>query len=144
MALPEPARSYPAELRRRGLDLVVGGRKVRDFANDLGIGDQAVCDWRWLKERVAPGIGPGLTAAERAELVDACASARVASNPVIERASASTLTVAVCFGTLHRQSSRQSLLTQRQVLRRDQFPVIHLLNASFGRRAETEGALVVR
>ena len=39
-------RGYPTELRRRVLELVAGGRKVRDIAQDLGISDQTVYDWR--------------------------------------------------------------------------------------------------
>ena len=33
-------RGYPAEFRRRVLDLVTAGRRVRDVAVDLGISDQ--------------------------------------------------------------------------------------------------------
>ena len=63
-------RGYPAELRRRVLDLVAGGRKVRDIANDLGVSDQTVYDWR-RQERIDLGVEPGLTTAERAELMAA-------------------------------------------------------------------------
>jgi transposase len=63
-------RGYPAEFRRRVLDLVAGGRRVRDIANDLGISDQTVYDW-CRQERIDSGVEPGLTTAERAELVAA-------------------------------------------------------------------------
>src|SRR5437867_2007971 len=35
-------RGYPAEFRRRVVDLVAAGRKVRDVASDLGISEQTV------------------------------------------------------------------------------------------------------
>jgi transposase-like protein len=63
-------RGYPAEFRRRVLDLVAGGRRVRDIAHDLGVSDQTVYDWR-RQERIDSGVEPGLTTAERAELVAA-------------------------------------------------------------------------
>ena len=61
-------RGYPAELGRRVLELVAGGRKVRDIANDLGISDQTVYDWR-RQDRIDMGVEPGLTTVERTELV---------------------------------------------------------------------------
>lgn len=63
-------RGYPAEFRRRALDLVAGGRRVSDIAHDLGISDQTVYDWR-RQERIDRGIEAGLTSAERAELMAA-------------------------------------------------------------------------
>ena len=39
-------RAYPAELRRRALDLIAAGRRVADVARDLGISDQTLYDWR--------------------------------------------------------------------------------------------------
>jgi transposase-like protein len=61
-------RGYPAEFRRRALDLIADGRRVGDVARDLGISDQTLYDWR-RKEHLDRGLEPGLTSAERAELV---------------------------------------------------------------------------
>lgn len=41
-----PRRGYPAEFRRRALDLVASSRKVVDLARDLGISDQTLYNWR--------------------------------------------------------------------------------------------------
>ncbi len=61
---------YPAEFRRRVLDVIAAGRRVRDVALDLGISEQTVYSWR-RQERVDQGVEPGLTSAERAELLAA-------------------------------------------------------------------------
>jgi transposase len=61
---------YPAEFRRRVLDLIAAGRGVREVALDLGISEQTVYSWR-RQERVDQGIELGLTSAERAELAAA-------------------------------------------------------------------------
>ena len=59
---------YPAEFRRRVLDLLAAGRHdVGDVARDLGISDQAVYNWR-RQERTDRGLEAGLTSGERAEL----------------------------------------------------------------------------
>jgi putative transposase len=63
-------RGYPPEFRRRVLDLVEAGRKVAEVAHDLGISDQTVDNWR-RQDRVDRGLEPGLTTAEKAELVAA-------------------------------------------------------------------------
>jgi transposase-like protein len=63
-------RGYPPEFRRRVLDLVEAGRKVAEVAEDLGISDQTIYNWR-RQERVDRGLEPGLTTAEKAELVAA-------------------------------------------------------------------------
>jgi transposase len=63
-------RGYPAEFRRRVLDLIASGRRVTDVARDLGISDQTVYDWRH-QERVDHGLEVGLTSIERAELTAA-------------------------------------------------------------------------
>ena len=39
-------RGYPAEFRRRVLDLLTEGRKVVDLARDLGVSEQTICTWR--------------------------------------------------------------------------------------------------
>jgi len=63
-------RGYPAEFRRRVLDLIDAGRGVREVALDLDISEQTVYGWR-RQERIDQGIEPGLTSAERAELAAA-------------------------------------------------------------------------
>jgi len=58
---------YPAEFRRKVLDLLAEGRTVASIAHDLGISDQTVYTWR-RQDRVDRGEQPGLTTAEKAEL----------------------------------------------------------------------------
>ena len=38
-------RGYPAEFRRRVLDLLTAGRRVADLARDLGISGQTIYTW---------------------------------------------------------------------------------------------------
>ena len=63
-------RGYPAELRRRVVDLLATGRKVADVARDLGVSEQAVYGWR-RQERIDRGLETGLSTSERAELAAA-------------------------------------------------------------------------
>jgi putative transposase len=63
-------RGYPPEFRRRVLDLIDAGRKVRDVARDLGISEQTVYVWR-KQHRIDQGLEPGLSSSERAELAAA-------------------------------------------------------------------------
>jgi transposase-like protein len=63
-------QGYPAEFRRRVLDLIASGRKVADVAADLGISEQTVYSWR-RQDRIDQGVEAGLTTGERAELVAA-------------------------------------------------------------------------
>ena len=63
-------RGYPAEFRRRVLDLVEAGRKIADVAADLGISDQTIYTWR-RQDRIDRGLEAGLSSAEKAELVAA-------------------------------------------------------------------------
>ena len=63
-------RGYPAELRRRVVDLLATGRKVADVARDLGVSEQAIYGWR-RQEQVDRGLEPGLSTAEKAELAAA-------------------------------------------------------------------------
>jgi transposase len=60
-------RGYPAEFRRRVIDLLATGRKLVDVARDLGISEQAVYGWR-RQERIDRGLEPGLSTVERVEL----------------------------------------------------------------------------
>ena len=63
-------RGYPAELRRRVVDLLATGRKVADVARALGVSEQAIYGWR-RQERIDCGVEPGLSTVEKAELAAA-------------------------------------------------------------------------
>lgn len=60
-------RGYPAEFRRRVLDLLSAGRSVASIADDLGISDQTIYAWR-RQDRIDRGEIAGLSTAEKAEL----------------------------------------------------------------------------
>ncbi|WP_306371022.1 transposase [Nocardiopsis sp. CC223A] len=47
-------RGYPAEFRRKVLDLVRAGHSVADVAHDLGIGTETICAWRSPCPRCPP------------------------------------------------------------------------------------------
>ena len=68
-------RGYPPEFRRRVLDLIEAGRTIAEVADDLGISDQTIYNWR-RQDRIDRGLVPGLTSAEKAEL--AAAKRRIA------------------------------------------------------------------
>jgi transposase len=63
-------RGYPAEFRRRVVELLATGRRVADVARDLGVSEQAIYGWR-RQERIDRGLEPGLSPEERAELAAA-------------------------------------------------------------------------
>ena len=63
-------RGYPAELRRRVIDLLATGWKVADVARDLGVSEQAIYGWR-RQERIDRGLEAGVSTLERAELAAA-------------------------------------------------------------------------
>ena len=63
-------RGYPPEFRRRALDLIDAGRKVRDVARDLGLSEQTIYVWR-KQHRIDQGLETGLSSSERAELAAA-------------------------------------------------------------------------
>ena len=63
-------RGYPAELRRRVVDLLATGRKVADVARDLGVSEQAIYGWR-RQEQIDCGLEAGLSTLEKAELAEA-------------------------------------------------------------------------
>lgn len=60
-------RGYPAEFRRRVLELVGAGRRVGAVAADLGISEQTIYTWV-RQDRIDRGLEPGLSSAEHAEL----------------------------------------------------------------------------
>ena len=68
-------RGYPAEFKRKVLDLIEAGRPVAAVANDLGISDQSIYTWR-RQDRIDRGLVPGLSSAEKEEL--AAAKRRIA------------------------------------------------------------------
>lgn len=63
-------RGYPAEFRRKVLDLLAEGRSVASVAHDLDVSDQTIYRWR-RQDRIDRGIQPGLNTAEKAELAAA-------------------------------------------------------------------------
>jgi transposase len=60
-------RGYPAEFRRRALDLVAAGKTVAEVARLLEVSDQSIYSWR-RQEQIDRGELPGLSSAEREEL----------------------------------------------------------------------------
>ena len=65
-------RRYPAEFRRKVLDLVAVGRPVAQVAHDLQISAQAIYTWR-RQQLIDSGQIPGMTSTDHAELVAAFA-----------------------------------------------------------------------
>jgi len=63
-------RGYPAEFRRRALELVRAGRPVSEIALLLDVSDQTIYAWR-KQDLVDRGELPGLASSERAELAAA-------------------------------------------------------------------------
>ena len=63
-------RSYPAEFRRKVLDLVESGRPVAEIAEQLGVTGQTIYNWR-NQDLVDRGIRPGVSTAESVELAAA-------------------------------------------------------------------------
>jgi transposase-like protein len=63
-------KAYPAEFRRKVLDLVAAGRPVAQVAADLSISGQAIYGWR-RQQLIDSGRAPGLSSGERAELAAA-------------------------------------------------------------------------
>ena len=62
----EVSGRVPAE----GLDLVESVRSVRQVADDLGIGDESIYQWR-RQDRIDRGLAAGLTSVEKSELAAA-------------------------------------------------------------------------
>jgi transposase-like protein len=63
-------RRYPAEFRRKVLDLVAAGRPVAQVAVDLDISAQVIYTWR-RQQLIDSGQMPGMTSTDHAELVAA-------------------------------------------------------------------------
>ena len=58
---------YPAEFRRKVLDLLAEGRSVAGIAHDLGISDQTIYSWR-RQDRIDRGEQSGVTTGEKTEM----------------------------------------------------------------------------
>lgn len=58
---------YPAEFRRKVLDLLADGRTVASIAHDLDVSEQTIYNWR-RQDRIDRGAQPGLTTAEKGGL----------------------------------------------------------------------------
>ena len=63
-------RSYPAEFRRKVLDLVEAGRPAAEIADQLGVTGQTIYSWR-NQDLVDRGLRPGVSTAESVELAAA-------------------------------------------------------------------------
>lgn len=63
-------RSYPAEFRRKVLDLVEAGRPVAEIADHLGVTGQTVYNWR-QQDLVDRGLRLGVSTAESVQLAAA-------------------------------------------------------------------------
>ena len=63
-------QGYPAEFRRRVIDLVEGGKKVAEVSRDLGISEQTIYVWR-RQARIDAGREAGMTSDGHAELAAA-------------------------------------------------------------------------
>ena len=62
-----PRRGYPAEFRRRAVELVRAGRRVRGVARLLEVSEQSIYTWR-RQDAIDRGELPGLSSIEREEL----------------------------------------------------------------------------
>jgi len=63
-------RGYPAEFRRRTVELIKAGKPIAELAVELEVSEQTLYTWR-RQMRMDEGLEPGLTSSERAELVAA-------------------------------------------------------------------------
>jgi transposase len=63
-------RGYPAEFRRKVLDLLAEGRSVASIAHDLDVSDQTIYSWR-KQDRIDRALVPGLSTKENGELAAA-------------------------------------------------------------------------
>ena len=61
---------YLEPFRRKVLDLIAEGKPVRHVAEDLGISQQTIYNWR-RQHLIDTGERPGFTSAENAELASA-------------------------------------------------------------------------
>ena len=66
--MPRTRPPYPEEFRREAVELVRGGRSIRDVAGSLGVSDQTLRNWVKQTQLDLRERDDGLTSAERAEL----------------------------------------------------------------------------
>lgn len=59
---------YPEEFRREAVELVRGGRSVKDVAESLGVSDQSLHNWVKRTQLDLHERDDGLTTSEREEL----------------------------------------------------------------------------
>jgi transposase len=63
-------RRYPVAFRRKVLDLIEAGKSVAEIADQLGVSDQTIYNWR-NQDEIDRGRRAGITTRESAELVAA-------------------------------------------------------------------------
>lgn len=63
-------RRYPAEFRRKVLDLVEAGKPIVEIAAELDVSDQTIYNWR-NQDLIDRGLRPGITTVESVELTAA-------------------------------------------------------------------------
>ena len=73
-------RGYPPEFRRKVLDLLDAGGKVRDVARDLEISEQTIYVWR-KQQRIDQGLEVGLSSSDHAELASRTTRACIRQGP---------------------------------------------------------------
>jgi len=66
--MPQSKPPYPEEFRREAVQLVRGGRSVKDVAESLGCSEQALYTWVKQNQLDHRERDDGLTSAEREEL----------------------------------------------------------------------------
>jgi transposase len=63
-------RRYPVEFRRKVLDLIEAGKPVAEIADQLGVSDQTIYNWR-NQDQIDQGQRAGVSTVESAELAAA-------------------------------------------------------------------------
>jgi transposase len=66
--MPRSRPPYPPEFRREAVQLVLGGRSVKDVAGALGCSEQSLYNWVKQYQLDSRERQDGLTSAEREEL----------------------------------------------------------------------------
>jgi transposase len=66
--MPRSRPPYPPEFRREAVQLVLGGRSVKDVAGALGCSEQSLHNWVKRHQLDSREREDGLTSAEREEL----------------------------------------------------------------------------
>lgn len=66
--MPRSSPPYPPEFRREAVQLVLGGRSVKDVAGALGCSEQSLHNWVKQHQLDRREREDGLTSAEREEL----------------------------------------------------------------------------